>query len=218
MFHEMGHALHGMFSDVKYPSQAGTSVPRDYVEFPSTFQEEWTLNEKVIAKYAKHYETGEQIPDELLQKVLDARNFNQGFDTLEYLSAALLDLEYHTVEPGTEIDDVAAFEQEALEKNGVAVEAVPPRYRSTYFAHVFAGGYSAGYYAYMWSEVLAADAFKHMGNNGGLSLENGQAFRKEILSQGSSKDPMQQYIDWRGQEPTVEALLERRGLTDPSID
>ncbi|MGM0630278.1 MAG: M3 family metallopeptidase [Pseudomonadota bacterium] len=218
MFHEMGHALHGMFSDVKYPSQAGTSVPRDYVEFPSTFQEDWTLNEKVIARYAKHYETGEQIPDELLQKVLDARNFNQGFDTLEYLSAALLDLEYHTIESGTEIDDVAGFEQDALEKNGVAVEAVPPRYRSTYFAHVFAGGYSAGYYAYMWSEVLAADAFKHMENNGGLSLENGQAFRKEILSKGSSKDPMQQYIDWRGQEPTVEALLERRGLTDPSID
>lgn len=218
MFHEMGHALHGMFSDVKYPSQAGTSVPRDYVEFPSTFQEDWTLNPKVIANYAKHYETGEQIPDELLQKVLDARNFNQGFDTLEYISAALLDLEYHTVEPGTEISDVEKFEQDALEKNGVAIEAVPPRYRSTYFAHVFAGGYSAGYYAYMWSEVLAADAFKHMGNNGGLSLENGQAFRKEILSKGSSKDPMQQYIDWRGQEPTVEALLERRGLTNPSID
>lgn len=218
MFHEMGHALHGMFSDVKYPSLAGTSVPRDYVEFPSTFQEDWTLNPKVIANYAKHYQTGEQIPEQLLQKVLDARNFNQGFDTLEYVSAALLDLEYHTVEPGTEIDDVEAFEQQALANNGVDVEAVPPRYRSTYFAHVFAGGYSAGYYAYMWSEVLAADAFKHMGNNGGLTLENGQAFRKEILSQGNSKDPMQQYIDWRGQEPTVEALLERRGLSEPSID
>lgn len=218
MFHEMGHALHGMFSDVKYPSQAGTSVPRDYVEFPSTFQEDWTLNPKVIENYAKHYKTGEQIPQELLDKVLAARNFNQGFDTLEYISAALLDLEYHTVEPGTEITDVTKFEQDALEKNGVAIEAVPPRYRSTYFAHVFAGGYSAGYYAYMWSEVLAADAFKHMANTGGLSLENGQAFREEILSQGSSKDPMQQYIDWRGQKPTVEALLERRGLTDPTID
>ncbi|MGM0524737.1 MAG: M3 family metallopeptidase [Pseudomonadota bacterium] len=218
MFHEMGHALHGMFSDVTYPSLAGTSVSRDYVEFPSTFQEDWMLNEKVIASFAKHYETDEQIPDELLSKVLDARNFNQGFDTLEYVSAALLDLEYHTVESGTEIDDVEAFEKDALERNGVAVEAVPPRYRSTYFAHVFAGGYSAGYYAYMWSEVLAADAFKHMNNNGGLTLENGQAFRKEILSQGNSKDPMQQYIDWRGQEPTVEALLERRGLTDPAID
>lgn len=218
MFHEMGHALHGMFSDVKYPSLAGTSVSRDYVEFPSTFQEDWMLNEKVINNFAKHYETGEQIPQELLDKVLAARNFNQGFDTLEYVAAALLDLEYHTIAPGTEIDDVQAFEKEALERNGVLVEAVPPRYRSTYFAHVFAGGYSAGYYAYMWSEVLAADAFKHMNNNGGLTLENGQAFRKEILSQGNSKDPMQQYIDWRGQEPTVEALLERRGLTDPSID
>lgn len=218
MFHEMGHALHGMFSDVEYPSLAGTSVSRDYVEFPSTFQEDWMLNEKVIASFAKHYETGEQIPDELLEKVLAARNFNQGFDTLEYVAAALLDLEYHSIEAGTEIDDVVAFEKEALERNGVNVVAVPPRYRSTYFAHVFAGGYSAGYYAYMWSEVLAADAFKHMNNNGGLTLENGQAFRKEILSQGNSKDPMQQYIDWRGQEPTVEALLERRGLTDPSIN
>ena len=218
MFHEMGHALHGMFSDVKYPSLAGTSVARDYVEFPSTFQEDWMLNEKVINNFAKHYDTGEPIPQELLDKVLAARNFNQGFDTLEYVAAALLDLEYHTVEPGTEIQDVQAFEKEALEQNGVLVAAVPPRYRSTYFAHVFAGGYSAGYYAYMWSEVLAADAFKHMNNNGGLTLENGQAFRKEILSQGNSKDPMQQYIDWRGQEPTVEALLERRGLTDPSID
>lgn len=218
MFHEMGHALHGMFSDVKYPSLAGTAVPRDYVEFPSTFQEDWMLNEKVINHFAKHYETGEQIPQELLDKVLAARNFNQGFDTLEYVAAALLDLEYHTVKPGTEIKDVEDFEKEALTRNGVYVEAVPPRYRSTYFAHVFAGGYSAGYYAYMWSEVLAADAFKHMNNNGGLTLENGQAFRKAILSQGNSKDPMQQYIEWRGQEPTVEALLERRGLTDPSID
>ncbi|KXS34204.1 MAG: peptidyl-dipeptidase Dcp [Idiomarina sp. T82-3] len=218
MFHEMGHALHGMFSDVKYPSQAGTNVPRDYVEFPSTFQEDWTLNPKVIAHYAKHYETGEQIPQELLDKVLAARNFNQGFDTLEYVAAALLDLEYHTVPAGEDIGDVGEFEQKALEENGVAVEAVPPRYRSTYFAHVFAGGYSAGYYAYMWSEVLAADAFKYMNQNGGLTLENGQAFRRDILSQGSSKDPMQQYIDWRGQKPTVEALLERRGLTEPKVD
>ncbi|HAE90561.1 MAG TPA: dipeptidyl carboxypeptidase II, partial [Idiomarina sp.] len=209
---------HGMFSDVKYPSQAGTNVPRDYVEFPSTFQEDWTLNPKVIAHYAKHYETGEQIPQELLDKVLAARNFNQGFDTLEYVAAALLDLEYHTVPAGEDIGDVGEFEQKALEENGVAVEAVPPRYRSTYFAHVFAGGYSAGYYAYMWSEVLAADAFKYMNQNGGLTLENGQAFRRDILSQGSSKDPMQQYIDWRGQKPTVEALLERRGLTEPKVD
>ncbi|MEX1220875.1 MAG: M3 family metallopeptidase [Idiomarina sp.] len=218
MFHEMGHALHGMFSDVMYPSLAGTSVSRDYVEFPSTFQEDWTLNEKVLNNYAKHYQTGEQIPKELLDKVLAARNFNQGYDTLEYIAAALLDLEYHTLSEDAQVDDVAAFEEAALTRNGVNYEAVPPRYRSPFFAHVFAGGYSAGYYAYMWSEILAADAFAYMQEQGGLTLENGQEFRNKILSQGNSKDPMEQYIDFRGQEPTVEALLERRGLTDPAID
>lgn len=212
MFHEMGHAVHGLFSDVKYPSQAGTSVPRDFVEFPSTFEEDWALDPKVLANYAKHYKTGEQIPQELLDKVLAARNFNQGYDTLEYMAAALLDLEYHSIEAGTEIDNVLSFEEDALEKNGVNVEAVPPRYRSTYFSHIFAGGYSAGYYVYLWSEIFAADAFKHMANNGGLTLENGSGFREHILSKGSSKAPMQLYIDWRGQEPTVDALLERRGL------
>lgn len=218
MFHEMGHALHGMFSDVMYPSLAGTSVSRDYVEFPSTFQEDWTLNPKVLGNYAKHYQTGEQIPKELLDKVLAARNFNQGYDTLEYIASALLDLEYHTLSEDAQIDDVAAFEEAALTRNGVNYEAVPPRYRSPFFAHVFAGGYSAGYYAYMWSEILAADAFAYMQEQGGLTLENGQEFRNKILSQGNSKDPMEQYIDFRGQEPTVEALLKRRGLTDPAID
>lgn len=220
MFHEMGHALHGMFSDVTYPSLAGTSVSRDYVEFPSTFQEDWTLNPKVIANMAKHHETGEQIPQELLDKVMAAKNFNMGYDTLEYIAAALLDLEYHTLTPDSAagIADVNSFEQAALTRNGVAVEAVPPRYKSNFFAHVFAGGYSAGYYAYMWSEVLAADAFKFVQDNGGLTLENGQAFRDAILSKGNSKDPMQQYIDFRGQKPTVDALLERRGLTAPTID
>ena len=220
MFHEMGHALHGMFSDVMYPSLAGTSVSRDYVEFPSTFQEDWMLNEKVLNNFAKHYETGEPMPKELLDKVLAAKNFNMGYDTLEYISSALLDFEYHTLSPeaAASIGDVAAFEAAALERNGVAVDAVPPRYKSTFFAHVFAGGYSAGYYAYMWSEILAADAFKYMQEQGGLTLENGQKFRDAILSKGNSKDPMQQYIDFRGQEPTGEALLERRGLTTPKID
>lgn len=220
MFHEMGHALHGMFSDVTYPSLAGTSVSRDYVEFPSTFQEDWTLNPKVVANMAKHHETGEQIPQELLDKVMAAKNFNMGYDTLEYIAAALLDLEYHTLTPDAAagIADVNSFEKAALTRNGVAVEAVPPRYKSNFFAHVFAGGYSAGYYAYMWSEVLAADAFKFVQENGGLTLENGQAFRDAILSKGNSKDPMQQYIDFRGQKPTVDALLERRGLTAPKID
>jgi len=216
----MGHGLHGMFSDVMYPSLAGTSVSRDYVEFPSTFQEDWMLNEKVLNNFAKHYETGEPMPKELLDKVMAAKNFNMGYDTLEYIASALLDFEYHTLTPeaAASIEDVAAFEAAALERNGVAVDAVPPRYKSTFFAHVFAGGYSAGYYAYMWSEILAADAFKYMQEQGGLTLENGQKFRETILSQGNSKDPMQQYIDFRGQEPTGEALLERRGLTAPKID
>lgn len=219
MFHEMGHALHGMFSDVMYPSLAGTSVSRDYVEFPSTFQEDWTLNPKVLANFARHHETDEQIPAELLEKVMAAKNFNMGFDTLEYIAAALLDLEYHTLPADAPaIDNIQAFEEAALARNGVDVEAVPPRYRSTFFAHVFAGGYSAGYYAYMWSEVLAADAFAYMQEQGGLTLENGQKFRDTILSKGNSKDPMQQYIDFRGQEPTVDALLERRGLTTPKVD
>ncbi|RUO79073.1 M3 family metallopeptidase [Pseudidiomarina taiwanensis] len=219
MFHEIGHALHGQFSDVYYPSLAGTSVSRDYVEFPSTFQEDWTLNPQVIANMAKHYETGEQIPQELLDKVMAAKNFNMGYDTLEYIASALLDFEYHTLSADAPlIEDVAAFEQAALERNGVAVDAVPPRYKSTFFAHVFAGGYSAGYYAYMWSEVLAADAFKYVQDQGGLTLENGQAFREEILSKGNSIDTMQQYINFRGQKPTVDALLERRGLTTPTID
>ncbi|WP_404407300.1 M3 family metallopeptidase [Pseudidiomarina marina] len=220
MFHEMGHALHGMFSDVMYPSLAGTSVSRDYVEFPSTFQEDWMLNEKVLNNFAKHYETGEAMPKELLDKVMAAKNFNMGYDTLEYIASALLDFEYHTLSPeaASSIDDIAAFESAALERNGVAIDAVPPRYKSTFFAHVFAGGYSAGYYAYMWSEILAADAFKYMQEQGGLTLENGQKFRDTILSKGNSKDPMQQYIDFRGQEPTGEALLERRGLTTPKID
>lgn len=220
MFHEMGHGLHGMFSDVMYPSLAGTSVSRDYVEFPSTFQEDWMLNEKVLNNFAKHYETGEPMPKELLDKVMAAKNFNMGYDTLEYIASALLDFEYHTLTPeaAASIEDVAAFEAAALERNGVAVDAVPPRYKSTFFAHVFAGGYSAGYYAYMWSEILAADAFKYMQEQGGLTLENGQKFRDTILSKGNSKDPMQQYIDFRGQEPTGEALLERRGLTTPKID
>ncbi|PTB86561.1 dipeptidyl carboxypeptidase II, partial [Pseudidiomarina aestuarii] len=171
------------------------------------------------ANFARHHETDEQIPAELLEKVMAAKNFNMGFDTLEYIAAALLDLEYHTLPADAPaIDNIQAFEEAALARNGVDVEAVPPRYRSTFFAHVFAGGYSAGYYAYMWSEVLAADAFAYMQEQGGLTLENGQKFRDTILSKGNSKDPMQQYIDFRGQEPTVDALLERRGLTTPKVD
>ncbi len=212
MFHELGHGLHGMFSDVKYPTLAGTAVSRDFVEFPSTFQEDWAAHPEVIANYAKHYKTGDAIPAELLKKVINSRSFNQGFDTLEYMSAALLDMEWHSVSADENIEDVAAFEQKALEKHGVNITAIPPRYKSNYFSHSMGGGYSAGYYAYMWSEILAADAFAFMQQNGGLNIENGIEFRNKILAVGNSRKPMEAYKAFRGQEPTTDALLIRRGL------
>lgn len=213
LFHEMGHAVHGLFSDVYYPSQAGTSVPRDFVEFPSTFDEDWAIHPEVLANYAYHYETGEPIPDELLKKVLDAKDFNQGFDTQEYLSAAMLDLEWHLFSTDNIPDDVVQFEQKALEKWGLNNEAIPPRYKSPYFSHIFAGGYSANYYAYMWSEILAADAFAFMRDNGGLIRENGDRYREFILSKGGSDDAMELYRKFRNGNPDVKHLLQRRGLS-----
>lgn len=212
LFHEMGHALHGLFSDVTYPSVAGTNTPRDFVEFPSTFEEDWAIQPEILANYARHYQTGERIPPELLEKVIQANKFNQGFETLEYLAAALLDLEWHTLTSEQIPSDVEQFEADALRKFGVDHPAVPPRYRSAYFAHIWGGGYSASYYAYLWSEVLAADAFAHMLAHGGCTRENGDSFRQEILSRGSSRDPMQSYQAFRGRAPTVDALLIRRGL------
>lgn len=212
MFHEMGHGTHGMFSNVTYPSLSGTAVSRDFVEFPSTFEEDWAAHPKVLANYAKHYETGEPIPEELLKKLLKSRSFNQGFDTLEYMSAALLDLEWHSLKAGAPLQDVVSFEAAALKKHGVDLPAVPPRYKSTYFAHAFPGGYSSSYYAYMWSEILAADAFAYVQTQGGLNREIGMKFRKTIREVGNSVDPMEAYKAFRGQEPTTEALLKRRGL------
>ncbi len=212
MFHEMGHGTHGMFSKVMYPTLSGTSVSRDFVEFPSTFEEDWAAHPEVIANYAKHYETGEAIPAELLSKLLKSRSFNQGFDTLEYMSAALVDLEWHSLKAGEPLQDVASFEAAALKKHGVDLPAVPPRYKSTYFAHAFPGGYSASYYAYMWSEILAADAFAYVQTQGGLNREIGMKFRKTIREVGNTVAPMDAYKAFRGQEPTTEALLERRGL------
>jgi len=212
MFHEFGHALHGMFSAVKYPTLAGTSVSRDFVEFPSTFQEDWAAYPEVIANYAKHYKTGEPIPAELLAKIMKSRSFNQGFDTLEYLAAALVDMEWHALKADAPLQDVEKFEAAALKKHGVDIAAVPPRYKSTYFSHSIGGGYSAGYYAYMWSEILAADAFAYVQTQGGLKLENGQNYRKHILSVGNTLPPMEAYKNFRGQEPTTDALLIRRGL------
>ena len=218
MFHEIGHGVHGLFSQVRYPSLAGTAVSRDFVEFPSQFEEDWNKDPTVLANYARHHETGEQIPAELLEKMFKAYSFNQGFDTLEYVSAALLDMEWHLLPADANVEDVAAFEQAALAKHGVDFAPVPPRYRSTFFSHVFAGGYSAGYYAYMWSEVLAADAFAYVQQQGGLNSEVGSRYRREILSRGNSQDPMQMYINWRGQQPDVEHLLRRRGLNTRADD
>lgn len=214
LFHEVGHGVHGLFSEVTYPSQAGTSVPRDFVEFPSTFEEDWAIHPEVLGNYAYHYETGEAIPDELLAKLIDARNFNQGFDTYEYLAATMLDLEWHmlSMEEASDDIDVEAFEAAALAKYNLDLPAIPPRYRSPYFAHIFAGGYSANYYAYMWSEVLAADAFAFMGTQGGLNRENGMRYRELILSRGGSLDAMEMYREFRGADPDVKHLLKRRGL------
>lgn len=212
MFHEMGHGVHGLFSDVTYPSVSGTATPRDFVEFPSTFEEDWAIQPNILSNYAKHVETGEPIPQELLEKVIRASRFNQGFDTLEYLAAAILDLEWHTLGPDEIPDDVQAFEAATLKKYGVDVRAVPPRYRTPYFAHIWTVGYASSYYAYLWSEVLAADAFAYMQANGGATRSNGDNLRKEVLSRGSSRDPMESYKAFRGQEPGVDALLIRRGL------
>jgi peptidyl-dipeptidase Dcp len=212
MFHELGHGVHGLFSSVEYPTLSGTAVPRDYVEFPSTFHEDWAIEPEVLAHYARHYQTGETIPRELLNKAIEASKFNKGFDSMEYLSAALLDLAWHALTPEQIPEDALAFEQQTLAAAGLDDTAVPPRYRTTYFAHVWSGGYSAGYYAYLWSEILAADAFAFMKTQGGLNPVAGASFRDKILSRGGAREVMQQYIDYRGREPSVDALLIRRGL------
>lgn len=214
MFHEFGHAVHGLFSEVKYPSIAGTATARDFVEFPSQFNEDWDINPEVIAHYAKHYQTGEPIPAKLLNKILKSHKFNQGHDTTEYLAAAILDMEWHSIAPGTRIDNVEEFEHKVLAKHGIDYAPVPPRYKTSYFSHSFGGGYSAGYYAYLWTEVLAADAFSYMDTTGGLTLENGNKYREAILSKGNSQDLMGDYMHFRGNKPTTDALLKRRGLKD----
>jgi Zn-dependent oligopeptidases len=213
MFHEFGHALHSMFSNVKYPSVSGSSVPRDFVEFPSQFNEHWALEPSVFANYAKHYQTGAPMPKELIEKLKAARTFNQGFATTEYLGAALLDMAWHTIPDDAPLLDVNAFEPESLKQYKIFMDEVPPRYRSTYFSHIWGGGYSAGYYAYLWSEVLDDDAFYWFKEHGGMTRENGDRFRKMILSRGGTEDPAAMYRAFRGRDPKVEPLLEERGLT-----
>ena len=212
MFHEFGHALHGMFSNVAYPSIANTNTSRDFVEFPSQFNEHWATDPKVFAHYAKHHETGEAMPKELVDKIMKARTFNQGYATVEYLSAALLDLAWHTLPAGAPLQDVDKFEADALKKFKIDMPEVPPRYRTSYFDHIWGGGYSAGYYAYFWSEVLDDDAYEWFKENGGLTRKNGDTFRDKILSRGNSVDLSSLYHDFRGKDPSVEPLLENRGL------
>ncbi|MEG1326865.1 MAG: M3 family metallopeptidase, partial [Janthinobacterium sp.] len=212
MFHEFGHALHGMFSNVKYPRFAGTSVPRDFVEYPSQVNEMWALWPEVLQNYAKHYQTGAAIPAELLAKVTAADNFNQGYKTTEYLASALLDQRWHQLTPAQIPTDVLAFEKTALSDAGVDFAPAPPRYRTTYFSHAFAGGYSAGYYAYLWSEKLDADTVEWFKENGGLTRKNGDWFRSKLLSRGGSADALDIYRNFRGRDAKIEPLLERRGL------
>tara|TARA_R110002110_G_scaffold414951_1_gene647152 strand:- start:434508 stop:436685 length:2178 start_codon:yes stop_codon:yes gene_type:complete len=213
MFHEFGHALHGMFSDVRFPSFSGTSVPRDFVEFPSQVNEMWADWPEVLSNYAVHYETGEPLPAELLERVLEAMQFNQGFASTEYLAASVTDLALHQLTPEEvpAANEIMAFEERVLQEAGFDPSVVPPRYRLTYFSHIM-GGYAAGYYSYIWSEVLDADTVEWFRENGGLGRENGQHFRESLLSKGGSVDAMTLYIDFRGREAEVAPLLERRGL------
>jgi peptidyl-dipeptidase Dcp len=217
MFHEFGHGLHGMFSRVGYPTLSGTNVPRDFVEFPSQFNEHWALEPTVFANYAKHYQTGAPMPAALVDKIKQSRTFNQGFFMTEILAASLLDFAWHTLPAGATPTDVDSFEAASLNRFNVAVPEVPPRYHSTYFSHIWDGGYSAGYYAYTWSEVLDDDAFAWFREHGGLTHENGQRFRNMILSRGGTEDAATMYRAWRGRDPSVDALLEERGLKSDSV-
>ncbi|HET6762832.1 MAG TPA: M3 family metallopeptidase, partial [Longimicrobiaceae bacterium] len=212
MFHEFGHALHGIFSNGTYPTVSNTNVSRDFVEFPSQFNEHWAMDPGVFAHYAKHYQTGAPMPQALVTKINRASTFNQGFATTEYVAAALLDLAWHALPADAPQQDVETFETQALNRFGVAMAEVPPRYRTPYFAHVWGGGYAAGYYAYMWSEVLDHDAFYYFREHGGLTRENGQRFRDMVLSRGGSQDAAAMYRAFRGRDPSVEPLLEQRGL------
>jgi peptidyl-dipeptidase Dcp len=212
LFHEFGHALHAILSDVSPPSLAGTSVPRDFVEFPSQFNEHWATEPEVFANYARHHETGAPIPADLVGKIHRARKFNQGFATTEYLAAALLDMAWHTLPDGGARQDVAAFEAGALSRAGVDLPAIPPRYRTTYFAHVWGGGYAGSYYAYLWSEVLSHDAYAWFVEHGGMTRENGRRFREAILSRGHTSELAELYRAFRGRDPEIAPLLSHRGL------
>lgn len=216
LFHEFGHALHGLLSDVRYPSRSGTSVPRDFVEYPSQVNEMWSWEPEILRSFAVHHATGEPMPAEWVDTMLASRIWGEGFATTEYLAAALLDQAWHQLTPDqvpTSVEDVLPFEAAALAAAGVDFDAVPPRYRTTYFNHIFGGGgYSAGYYSYIWSEVLDADTVEWYAENGGLTRENGETFRRKLLARGGSQDPLVSFEDLVGRAPEIAPLLKRRGL------
>ena len=211
LFHEFGHTLHGLFASQRYATLSGTNTPRDFVEFPSQINEHWASHPQVFAHFARHYQTSEPMPDALREKMLNATQFNKGYDMTELLSAALLDMNWHGIQEP--VEDVEAFEAAALKKEGLDLPAVPPRYRSSYFAHIFGGGYAAGYYAYLWTQMLADDGYQWFVEQGGLTRENGQTFREAILSRGNSTDLAELYRNWRGHDPKIEPMLENRGLS-----
>jgi len=214
LFHEFGHALHAMFAQVRYPTLL--SVPRDFVEFPSQFNEHWALEPTVLANYAKHYQTGKPMPQALVDKIKKARTFNQGYKTTEYLAAALLDMAWHELPAAAPPQDVNAFEPAALKRFAIDLPQVPPRYHTTYFSHIWPGGYAAGYYAYLWSEVIDDDAYYWFRENGGMTRANGKRFREMILSRGGTQDAAALYRAFRGRDPKVEPLIEERGLKPPA--
>jgi len=212
MFHEFGHALHGMFADSQYPSLSGTSTARDFVEFPSQFNEHWATDPKVFANFAKNYKTGEPMPQALVDKIKKASNFNKGYDMTELVAAALLDMDWHSLGADAPKQDADKFESDSLKKNKIDLSYVPPRYRSSYFQHIWGNGYAAGYYAYLWTQMLADDSFEWFKEHGGLTRENGDRFRKMVLSQGNTQDLSTMYRTWRGKDPSVEPMLIDRGL------
>jgi peptidyl-dipeptidase Dcp len=215
MFHEFGHALHGMLSDCEYPTLAGTSTARDFVEFPSQFNEHWALYPAIFAHYAKHYKTGAPMPEELAARIRKAETFNKGYDMTELLAAAELDMQWHSLPANAPLQNPDEFEKQALEKTHLNISYVPPRYHSTYFSHIWGGdGYSAGYYAYLWTEMLADDGYQWFVENGGLTRANGDRFRRMILSRGNTEDLAKMYESWRGAPPNTKAMLKYRGLEE----
>jgi len=212
MFHEFGHALHGMFSNTEYPTLSGPTPERDFVEFPSQFNEHWAIYPSVFKHYARHYRTGAAMPQALVAKIKQAENFDAGYSLTETLAAVEIDMQWHLLPAGAPLQNPDEFEKNALAKAHLDIRAVPPRYRSSYFSHIWASGYSAGYYAYLWTQMLDDDAYQWFDEHGGLTRANGDRFRRMILSRGNTQDLAQIYQAWRGRPPSIDAMMKYRGL------